>query len=238
MLLMGVLVLYSMKHIRQVAFTQATMRAAPLLQAIRDYAQVAGRPPATLTALVPHFLVTMPSTGMNNCQSYTYTFFEEAKRIMVWYDLGPAPEEQLGLPEERAAIDVPVAHALLILMLNEKEVVTQVITDAPPEPPTPMAFTTARWHDDRPGRWRLVADLRTRIGLAGQTYAQLEAWLGRPDGRLVLRDTPWEVRVVCPAFPVLLKRAHLLYWPTGAYPSLMASAWVVRLGDWAYYVGE
>ena len=48
-------------------------RAAPLVRAIRAYESDAGRPPASLNALVPKYLAAVPTTGLDASPSYDYT---------------------------------------------------------------------------------------------------------------------------------------------------------------------
>ncbi len=59
-------------RVRMAAFQHLAERSAPLVQAIRAYESRHGAPPPDLTALVPEFLPSIPSTGMAAYASYEY----------------------------------------------------------------------------------------------------------------------------------------------------------------------
>lgn len=58
--------------IRSHGFQRLALRSAPLVSAIRAYAEDHGRPPSTLGELVPRYLPRVPSTGMMAYPDYRY----------------------------------------------------------------------------------------------------------------------------------------------------------------------
>jgi len=60
------------RQIRRAAFHRLAKRSAPLVNAIKDYTARHGQPPATLSALVPEFLPSVPKTGMAAYPHYDY----------------------------------------------------------------------------------------------------------------------------------------------------------------------
>jgi hypothetical protein len=59
-------------EIRREAFHQLATRSRPLIAAIRDFEKKYGRPPASLEALVPEFVPSVPTTGMGAYPKYEY----------------------------------------------------------------------------------------------------------------------------------------------------------------------
>jgi hypothetical protein len=59
-------------NIRRDAFHQLATRSRPLIVAIRDFEQRQGHPPASLDALVPEFIPSVPMTGMGAYPRYLY----------------------------------------------------------------------------------------------------------------------------------------------------------------------
>lgn len=59
-------------RIRQWAFDRLAVRSAPLVSAIRNYAEARGAPPSLLSDLVPDYLPRIPSTGMMAYPRYQY----------------------------------------------------------------------------------------------------------------------------------------------------------------------
>jgi hypothetical protein len=56
--------------LRSYGFSRATQRAAPLIAAIEKYVEKEGRAPATLQALIPHYLQALP-TGLPDLEIIT-----------------------------------------------------------------------------------------------------------------------------------------------------------------------
>lgn len=61
------------ESIRMNAFHSLAERSRPLVSAIRAYEQKHGNPPASLQALVPEFIASVPSTGMGAYPEYRYS---------------------------------------------------------------------------------------------------------------------------------------------------------------------
>ncbi len=64
--------------IRRAAFHRLAERSTPLVNAIKDYTDQNGQPPATLSALVPEFLPAVPETGIAAYPRYDYHVGEKA----------------------------------------------------------------------------------------------------------------------------------------------------------------
>ena len=54
------------------AFAKLAVRSQPLIAAIRSYEQRHGRPPESLSKLVPEFIPAVPPTGMGAYPNYEY----------------------------------------------------------------------------------------------------------------------------------------------------------------------
>jgi len=59
-------------RIRMNAFAELAERSKPLVTAIHAYQQKRGQPPESISALVPDFILSVPSTGMGAYPEYEY----------------------------------------------------------------------------------------------------------------------------------------------------------------------
>jgi hypothetical protein len=66
------------EKIRMRGFHRLAERSKPLVDAVRAYEDKHGRPPASLEALVPEFIASIPSTGMKAYPKYEYSVVTNA----------------------------------------------------------------------------------------------------------------------------------------------------------------
>lgn len=72
-------------RIRHWGFDQLALRSAPLVSAIRAYADAHGQPPSSLADLVPAYLPRVPGTGVMAYPDYRYSVGAQAQE----YDQNP-----------------------------------------------------------------------------------------------------------------------------------------------------
>ena len=65
-------------EVRMNAFHRLAERSKPLVDAVRAYEEKHGRPPASLEALVPEFIASVPTTGMKAYPKYEYAVVTNA----------------------------------------------------------------------------------------------------------------------------------------------------------------
>jgi hypothetical protein len=65
-------------RVRIRAFEALAIRSEPLVTAIRRYEADHGKPPASLSALTPRYIRTVPSTGMGAYPAYAYRVGDDA----------------------------------------------------------------------------------------------------------------------------------------------------------------
>lgn len=64
--------------VRMWGFEQFTIRAKPLITAIREYESDRGHPPSSLSELVPDFLPEVHDTGIGSAPEYVYVAGDDA----------------------------------------------------------------------------------------------------------------------------------------------------------------
>lgn len=69
------------EHIRRAAFVELAERSKPLVEAVKKYEQTYGNPPESLEALIPKFLLQVPTTEMGAYPKYEYVVGDQAKRF-------------------------------------------------------------------------------------------------------------------------------------------------------------
>ena len=198
---------------RKAAFEAVAIRAQPLVEAIERFHKDIGKIPESLGQLVPEYLPSIPDTGMSEYPSFEYRTYDvrEARITLLSYDLGRWAE-----------------GATLNATIDGEGRVSTLQGSRLPATKEPEAFDRRRWQDDRDARVGMVPSwLSPRDRLLGVSEDELLDQLGPPDKRVMLRDTPWELRVSCPRGPYNCDR--FIYWPTGAYTKSG-----MRIGDWCY----
>ena len=79
------------QEIRDAAFTNLVARAQTLVQAIHDFENIRGRPPETLSQLVPQYIREIPLTGLGAYPVFEYHPLTDS-------ELTPGSHWQLSLP--------------------------------------------------------------------------------------------------------------------------------------------
>jgi len=215
--------------VRKARFHHAGKRAAPLLAAIRQYASDYGNPPETLSVLVPRYILEIPATGLREYPQFEYHSFTNRQASMVWYDLGSRNHKPAtGL---WVYPDGDPDHAILAFTLDQSNRVVDARVDRMPETTNLMHFDVEMWRA-KTNRIEMVRALPERQEAKDATLPELQNLLGPPDGRRMLRDSPWELRVRCSWG--LMNWDVFFYWPTTNYPKYIYGGETEIIGDWAY----
>ncbi len=212
------------------ALTRVEQRAAPLVAAIEAYTSEAGEPPASLAALSPKYLAVVPGTSLAAYPAFLYTRFstKTARRTLWWYDLGARHGRTVTTNWEYP--DGDTAHAILALELDGEGRVVSAKADRMASEPSLATFTRADWDRKPIDRQAMVADFQHRFPLDGRAADDVKQLLGQPDGTRVLVSSPWELYVR--TWPNDVDK--FCYWPTHAYPTVLDTKTVTRVGNWAY----
>ena len=215
--------------IRKARFNRAAKQAAPLLAAINQYASDKGRPPLSLSDLVPHYVRKIPSTGLREYPQFQYYFFTNSQASIIWYDLGSRHHKPAtGL---WVYPDGDPDHAILAFILDKSNRVVDARVDRMPEVTNRTNFDAEFWRANT-NRLEMVRALPERHETKGASLAELTKLLGPPDGKRMLRDSPWELRIECSWG--MLNWDVFFYWPTTNYPNYIYGGDTERIGDWAY----
>ena len=204
-------------------------RSKPLIEAIGRFEQDHGMPPATLDDLVPGYLEKVPDTGLKECPKYKYTRFDakRAKSTLLWYDLGSRNgKEVTGL---WVYSEGDPKHAILAIPLDGEDTADGARVDRMPENVTKIPFDSDKWRIDLSSRIPMVRSLGGQIN--GKRRDEIVALLGPPDGNVVTKETPWELRVTYNwnwGDP-----GNFIYWPTGKYP-LKHWGHSTKVDDWVF----
>lgn len=212
---------------RKARFNRAATRAEPLVAAITRYSSVHGHPPQNLTELVPEYIRKVPGTGLREYPEFKYLSFTNKEISLVWYDLG----SRHGLPATGLWVypDGDPEHAIVAFTLDKDGRVLDASLDRMPANANAVDFDAELWLA-KSNRIEMVRDLPNQKTIPGMTLGEMEALLGSPDGRRLLRDSPWELRIDCywGSFDCFF------YWPTTNYPKYIYSGSTEQIGGWAY----
>jgi hypothetical protein len=216
--------------LRRLAFARAAERADPLVAAIEAFERTEGKAPEALADLIPAHLSAIPGTGLVAYPSFEYERFADAGGSLLWWDMG----SRLGAPMTGLWVypDGDAEHAILALELDGRDVVLGARTDRMPPSTEECTFSSETWRGDPNQRLHMVHDLAKKHDVRGKDRLALEALLGPPNGRRVLRDSPWELRIPCSVG--ILNWDVFFYWPTGRYPEQAYGGRTERIGRWAY----
>lgn len=219
-------------RVRRDAFQALAVRSRPVIAAIDRYAKERGTAPDSLPQLVPHYLASLPGTGIGAYPTYEYERFEERKRgaRSVWYDLG----SRKGKPNAGLWIFLlgPESHAIVVATLNPRDSVINVTLDRLPARIVPKEFDATRWRQSTEDRIAMSASLLKQLASEPLDRVRLEELLGKPNGEKVEIDSNWELRVPCS--DGLLDWDVFFYWPGGRYPDYQYGGSIERIADWAY----
>jgi hypothetical protein len=212
------------------ALTRVEHHAAPLIAAIDTYTHEVGEPPASFAVLVPKYIAAVPISGLAAYPTFSYTRFstKTARRVLWWYDLGARHGRTVTTNWEYP--DGDTGHALLALELDGEDRVVSVKADRMAEEPSLATFTRADWDKKPIDRQEMVADLQHRFPLDGRSADEVKQLLGEPDGTRILVSSPWELSLR--TWPN--DGDKFFYWPTHAYPTVLDSKSVMKVGTWAY----
>ncbi len=217
-------------QIERLAWARVTRGAEPLINAIETYTREHGEPPPSLKHLVPKYIPKVPSTGLLAYPSFEYDAFEVTREDLVWYDLGSRggkPMKGLWL-----YVDGPPEHAILAFTVADGTRVTDVRVDRMPESIDDLQFDEVVWRKGGAERMRMVRDLPKDLRSDGASVAAVENALGEPDGRRMLSNTAWELRIECSRG--FANWDVIIYWPTRDYPEYTHGGSTERIGEWAY----
>ncbi len=216
--------------LRRFAFDRAAERAGPLVAAIKAFERVEGRPPQSLTELVPAHLAAVPGTGLVEYPVFEYQRFADSGGSLLWWNMG----SRHGAPMTGLWVypDGDPDHAILALELNGRDVVVEARMDRMPPSTQERTFSSVTWRTEAQQRLHMVHDLAKKHDVRGKDRLAIEGLLGPPSGRRVLRDAPWELRIPCSSGP--LNRDVFFYWPTERYPEQLYGGRAERIGRWAY----
>ena len=159
-------------EVRKLRFQQAAARAEPLILAINAYTSATGHPPAALDDVSPAYLESLPSTGLQECNSFEYRSLMHKQGSIAWYDLG----SRQGQPWSGKSRydDGDPGHAILVFTLDMQEKITGAVIERMPKDHEPETFDSARW---KAGENRLDMALARQQGEAnsGRHYAIMVA---------------------------------------------------------------
>jgi hypothetical protein len=216
--------------LERLTWARVARRGATIVAAIDAYQRDHHEPPASLAALVPRYLASVPSTGAPAYPGFEFERYERAgDRTLVWYDLG----SRHGQPIEGLWVypDGPGDHAILALTFADEGGLEEARIDRAPKL-TPQPFDLTRWKSDRSARLAMGKNLPGELKQRGMKPAQIAAALGDPDGTRQIPSSPWELRVACAHG--LMNWDVFFFWPSRRYPKKAHGGSIERIGDWAY----
>lgn len=214
---------------RKTDLFQASLRAEPLIQAIRGYAIDKKRPPKQLNDLIPLYIAEIPETGLQGCNWFKYVNYADSSIVVLWYDLGSRHGKPVA--KESRFSDGDLGHSILVLTIGANENVIDAKLDRMPKEFQPVEFDQAQWLANR-NRISMAPGLPEKYAIENMSRPVLEDLLGKPDGERILRDTPWELRINCPRN--LTERDIFIYWPTENYPAQIYGGNSELVGKWLY----
>jgi len=216
-------------NIRKTHLQTAAEEAQLVIDAIDRYVRFKGRTPESLDALIPDHIRWIPEPGIPGCGSFKYLNFGSGKISTLWYDLGPrsdSPSPQVG-----PSIDGDPRHAILLITLSPDDFIIDARFERMPKDAGKLEFDPQQWKKGS-NRMGMALQLPDYANLRKMPRSTLVTLLGPPDGSRVLRDTPWELRIVCPKG--LAERELFIYWPTGVYPDQIYGGTTRPVGSWVY----
>ena len=214
---------------RKARLQTAAEDARLVVDAIGQYEQFKGKPPKNLEALIPDHIRWIPEPGIPECSDFKYLNFGPGSISVVWYDLGPHSDTPASTLQ--SSIDGDPRHAILLITLSQKDVVVDARFERMPENAGKLAFDAEQWKKGS-NRMQMALQLPDYANLMRIHRSSLVDLLGPPDGVRILRDSPWELRVICPQG--LNERELFVYWPTGKYPEKIYGGTTEPVGDWIY----
>ena len=215
--------------LRKIQFQQATVRAEPLIAAIRAYSEDNGQPPQALADMVPRYLQDIPATRLDRCASFEYRLLPNAQTFVVWYDLGSRQGQAISRRSRYS--DGDPGHAILVFTLDSEDKITSAWIDRAPKDVEMEDFDPAGWKTGRQ-RMQMAPSLAETYRLYGMPRVVFEELLGPADGSRTVSKSPWELRINCPTG--LLNHNALVYWPTEAYPQQLYGGITQKVGSWVY----
>jgi len=214
---------------RNTRLQTAAEEAQLVIDAIGQYVQFKGKPPENLEALIPNHIRWIPEPGISECGGFKYLNFGQGIISVVWYDLGP----HSGKPVSRlqSSVDGDPGHAILLITLNPDGAVIDARFERMPKNAGKLEFDPEQWRNGS-NRMQMALQLPDYANLMRMPRSDLEKILGPPEGSRILRDTPWELRIICPKG--LTERELFIYWPTGKYPDEIYGGTTEPVGGWVY----
>jgi hypothetical protein len=213
------------------AFAALAERSRPIVSAIQAYTRENGRPPESLDDLVPRQIDRIPSTRMPAYPAYEYSVPKADSPVMLrWYDLGSrngAPFNGLWKYP-----DGDKAHSILVLTTSRDDIVREVQVDRNAPSVVALPFDPVAWRQQPSVRMQMLDSIPRGKVAPGQHLRDVLEILGPEDGRRVLSDTPWELRVPCSRG--LVNWDVFFYWPGQQYPAYGYGGSIERIADWAY----
>ena len=215
--------------VRKTQLQTAGEEAQLVIDAIAQYVRFKGGPPKSLDALTPDHIRWIPEPGIPGCGNFKYLNFGSGKISTLWYDLGPGSGSPASQPAPSTIGDP--RHAILLITLSPDDFVINARFERLPEDAGELEFDTEQWKQGS-NRMEMALQLPDAVNLRKMPRSTLVEMLGPPDGSRILRDTPWELRIVCPKG--LTERELFIYWPTGDYPDQIYGGTTEPVGSWVY----
>jgi len=214
---------------RKADFFQASLKAEPLIEAIKKYSAVKKSAPKQLDELVPGFIGEIPDTGLEGCNRFKYVNYGASRVVVLWYDLGSRHGEPVSKKSQFP--DGDPGHAIVTFTIGEGNYVIDAKFDRMPKEFQPIEFDPEQWLAGNE-RIAMASDLPEKYEISRMPRTVLENLLGQPDGVRVLRDAPWELRINCPRS--LTERDVFFYWPSERYPQQLYGGNTELIGKWLY----
>ena len=214
---------------RRAALENVARDSVPLINAINKHCETHGHPPESLEALVPDYIRTIPETGWSQFPEYKYKKFSNTKASLLWYDLG----SRNGKPMSGlwVCIDGDPDHAILAITLDQNEKAINARVDRMPKEYVRKQFDSEEWRQRR-SRIEMVRSLPEHVKFKSMHIDELKKALGEPDGRRLLRYSPWELKIECPYG--IMNWDVFFYWPTQEYPKYIYGGSTEGIGKWCY----
>jgi len=174
------------------AIGRVTVRGALLVNGIGRYQQEHGRPPRTLTALVPEFMESIPSTGIGVCPQFQYRLLNA---MVTWYDLGLHHGDYERSLHLHAVGHPSRAHLAFSVGFDNR--VTRVELSRLPRRAGYDFFDPDRWQREPASRASMARDLVASGILIGRSPPEVVRLLGKSTGGKQGKNTPWELTFYC-----------------------------------------
>jgi len=214
---------------RKTRLQTAAEEAQIVIDAIARYGQFKGKPPENLEALIPDHIRWIPEPGIPGCGEFKYLNFGPGNVAIIWYDLGPHSDKPAS--RLQSSIDGDPRHAILLITLSQHDAVIDARFERMPKNAGKLEFDPEQWKNGS-NRMQMALQLPDYANLMRISRSNLEKILGPPEGSRILRDTPWELRIICPKG--LTERELFIYWPTGKYPDEIYGGTTDPVDGWVY----